>query len=277
MEHTLLDSNDASATALMSAPKTPTKTHHTAKGKGNRADQFCIYRTSDGQNVPAVCIEYKAPHKLTKNDVVEGLKKKIIPEDDVINKDGKGFDFAARRLACAVVTQLFSYMIGKSIQYGYVCTGQTFVFLYIPDDPSTVYYSVCVPKEDVMDKDENRLHRTAVAQVFAFILQALRADPPPQSWRDEAGKLGTWVVEFEDVLRGIRETDRKPPPTTSYHAHRWKGFERSPIRTRSGCMPLDLKRGPFDDDDDDDEDPPSPSPNPGGGKGVPRGDRKSVV
>jgi hypothetical protein len=249
MEHTLPDSNDARATALMSAPRTPTKTHHAAKGKGNRADQFCIYRTSDGQNVPAVCIEYKAPHKLTDEDVVTGLKKKIIPEKDVINKDGEGYDFAARRLTCAVVTQLFSYMIGKSIQYGYVCTGQTFVFLYIPNDPSTVYYSVCVPDKDVMDNDENRLHRTAVAQVFAFILQALRADPPPQSWHDEAGKLDTWVVEFEDVLRNIRETDRKPPRTSSYHAQRWKGFERSPIRTRSGCMPPDLKRGPFDDDE----------------------------
>jgi hypothetical protein len=36
-----------------------------ARGKGNRADQFCVYRTVDGKNSAAVAIEYKAPHKST--------------------------------------------------------------------------------------------------------------------------------------------------------------------------------------------------------------------
>jgi 5-formyltetrahydrofolate cyclo-ligase len=35
------------------------------KGKGNWADQFCIYRTLDGVNVPAIAIEYKALYKLS--------------------------------------------------------------------------------------------------------------------------------------------------------------------------------------------------------------------
>ncbi|ROT35227.1 hypothetical protein SODALDRAFT_254478, partial [Sodiomyces alkalinus F11] len=268
MEHMSLGSDDARATASTSAPRPSTKARRKAKGKGNRADQFCIYRTSDSQNVPAIAIEYKAPHKLSIDEVVTGLESQIMPEHDVINKNGDGFAFSARRLATAVVTQLFSYMIGKSIQYGYVCTGQAFVFLYIPDDPSTVYYSVCVPHLDVLDDDETRLHRTAVAQVFAFILQALCADPPPQSWHDEAEKLDTWAVEYEDILRDIPVTDRKPkePRASPYKPQRWKGFERSPIRTRSRCVPPDSKPGPSDDD----EDPPSPSPNPGGGKVVSR-------
>ena len=154
-----------------------------ARGQGNRADQFCIYRASDGQKIPAIAIEYKAPHKLSVDEIVTGLETEIKPEHDVINQDGQGYSFTSRRLAAAVVTQLFSYMIGKGIQYGYVCTGQVFVFLHISDDPSVVYYSVCIPKLDVMDDDETRLHRTAVAQVFAFILQALRSRPPPESWR----------------------------------------------------------------------------------------------
>lgn len=60
------------------------------KGKGNRADQFCIYRTSDGANIPATAIEYKAPHKLSQDEVATGLMSKIQPERDVINKDGEG-------------------------------------------------------------------------------------------------------------------------------------------------------------------------------------------
>ena len=74
---------------------------------------------------------------------------------------------------------------------GYVCTGQVFVFLHIPDDPATVYYYVYVPNLDVLDDDENTLHRTAVAQLFFFIVQALRTAPPPLSWHDAAAGLDT--------------------------------------------------------------------------------------
>jgi hypothetical protein len=138
-----------------------------------------------------MAIEYKAPYKLSQDEIVTGLSSEIQPERDVVNKDGDGFAFAAKALAAAVVTRLFSYMIGKGIQYGYVCTGQVFVFLHIPDDPATVYYYVCVPNLDVLDDDENRLHRTAVVQVFSFIVQALRSAPPPLSWYDAAAGLDT--------------------------------------------------------------------------------------
>jgi len=152
-------------------------------------------------------------------------------------------------------------MIGKGIQYGYVCTAEAFVFLYIPDDPATVYFSVCVPNLDVMDDDDTRLHRTAAAQVFAFILQAVRARPRPESWHDEAERLGTWAVEYDAMLRRIPETVRKgkEPRASPYKPHRWKGFERSPIRTRSRCQPPDatVRR---QEEDDDAEDPPSPTP-----------------
>lgn len=50
-----------------------------AKGKGNRADQFCIYRTADGANIPAMAIEYKAPHKLSQDEIVTGLASDIQP------------------------------------------------------------------------------------------------------------------------------------------------------------------------------------------------------
>ncbi|KAK3991250.1 hypothetical protein QBC44DRAFT_323911 [Cladorrhinum sp. PSN332] len=227
----------------------------------NRADHFCIYRTSDGANIPVTAIEYKAPHKLSQDEVVTGLASEIQPERDVINKDGEGFAFASKALAAAVVTQLFSYMIGKGIQYGYICTGEAFVFLHIPDDPTTVLYSVCVPNLDVQD-DENKLHRTAVAQVFAFILQALRAAPPPLSWHDAAAGLDTWAVEYDVVLSKIPASVLKDKKNASpYKPQRWRGFKRSPIRTRSYCQP-DTKLGSRDDDDDDDEEdaPPSPTP-----------------
>ncbi|RYP19772.1 hypothetical protein DL766_008357 [Monosporascus sp. MC13-8B] len=229
------------------------------KGKGKLADQFCIYRTSDGRNIPALAIEYKAPHKLTRDEIVSGLASEIQPERDVINKDGEDFAFASRSLVAAVVTQLFSYMLGRGIQYGYICTGEAFVFLHIPDDPTIVYYSVCVPNLDVLDDDENRLHRTAVAQVFAFVLQALRVSPPPPSWHDRAANLDTWAVEYEDVLKNIPETIRKQPRASPYKPQRWKGFQRSPIRTRSRCQQPNSNVIRRDEDDEEEGPPPSPS------------------
>ncbi|KAK1840381.1 hypothetical protein CCHR01_16990 [Colletotrichum chrysophilum] len=202
LDRMFIERNDTGQPPPASRPPSR-KPRRKARGKGNRADQFCIYHTSNGRNIPAIAIKYKAPHKLGRNEVVTGLASEIQPERDVINKDGSRFAFTSRALTSAIVTQLFSYMIGKGIQYGYVCTGEVLVFLYIPDDPSTIYYHMCVPNLDVLDGDENRLHRTAIAQVFAFIIQALRAEPPPPSWHDAAAALNTWAVEYNDVLQNI--------------------------------------------------------------------------
>ncbi|RYO97368.1 hypothetical protein DL765_011212 [Monosporascus sp. GIB2] len=239
MERVSVGGGDANA--AVPAPRKTTR--RKARGKGNRADQFCIYRTLPGQNVPTVAIEYKPPHKLSRDKIVTGLESEIQPKRDVIHKDGDGFAFASRTLATAVVTQLFSYMIGKGIQYEYVCTGKAFVFLFIPDDPTIVYYSVYVPNLDVMDDDEIRLHRTAIAQVFAFILQAVGTEPPPASWYDITASLDVWAVEYDDVLRDIHATVRKEKRTTPYKPQRWKGFRRSPIRTRSSCKQPDSDIG----------------------------------
>ncbi|RSM01112.1 hypothetical protein CEP52_008753 [Fusarium oligoseptatum] len=240
------------------SPSRLTQHRRKARGKGNRADQFCIYRTPYDQNLPVVAIEYKAPHKLSRNEIITGLASEIQPDRDVINQEGEGYEFASRRLATAVVTQLFSYMIGKGIQYGYIDTGEAYVFLHIPDDPSCVNYFVCVPSLDVQDDDEARLHRTAVAQVFAFVLHAIRSPPPSQDWHNATKHLDIWAVEYEDVLRDIPATDRKPRRETPYKAQRWTGFVRSPIRTRSRCLPpQDRARRPSDDDDD--ESPPNPT------------------
>ncbi|KAF2175844.1 hypothetical protein K469DRAFT_52759 [Zopfia rhizophila CBS 207.26] len=126
--------------------------------------------------------------------------------------------------------------------------------------PATVYFSVCVPNLDVIDDDETRLHRTAATQVFAPTLQALRERPPPESRHDEAERLDTWAVQYDDILRNIPATERKrkEPRASPYKPQRWKGFKRSPV---------DTNIGPPEDDEDD---PLSPTPN------LSRADEKAV-
>jgi hypothetical protein len=112
--------------------------------------------------VPALAVDYKTPHKLSIDEVVTVLESEIQRKRDIINKDGQGFTFTAKRLTAAIVTQLFSYMIGKGIQYGHVCTRETFVFPHIPEDPAIVYFGMRVEPR----------------------CQALRTRPPPESWHD---------------------------------------------------------------------------------------------
>ncbi|KAH7010964.1 hypothetical protein B0J12DRAFT_690969 [Macrophomina phaseolina] len=255
------------ATSVQAAPSRPREQR---KGKGGgRADQFCIYRQEDGPSIPAVAIEYKAPHKLTREEIAVGLSGDIKPHQDVIDKEGDSPEFFSKWLLAAVVTQCFSYMINRGIQYGYVFTGDAIVFLHIPDDPTTVYYYLSVPNVDVQDDDESRLHRTAVAQVSTFVLRALAAEPPPQEWHQAASALDRWAVEYTDVLKKIPETERKTTRETfSYQPSRWIPSVRSRIRTRSQCLPIDdrarVQRNNDGDSGDGDDSgnsmPPTPTP-----------------
>lgn len=202
-------------------------------------DQFCVHVVADEREKPVYAVEFKAPHKVTIAELVAGLRE-IDLARDVVGQEGDSFEFHATRLVAAVITQIFSYMIDSGVQYGYICTGEAFVFLYIPKDPTVVQYFLCVPNQDVQADDECRLHRTAVGQALAFTLQALAAEAPSHEWHDTAHKkLSTWEVEYLDVLREIPETIRKEPPASNYRPSYWKHYPRthntrSPARYQPG-------------------------------------------
>ncbi|KMU72821.1 LOW QUALITY PROTEIN: hypothetical protein CISG_03255 [Coccidioides immitis RMSCC 3703] len=129
-----------------------------------------------------------------------GLSGEIQPARDVIDKEENTTEFYSRRLVTVVITQLFSYMVGKGVRNGYVCTGEVFIFLHIPEDPSIVQYALCVPNQDVREGYEEDFECTAVARVIAFTLLALAAPSPSQEWHDAVTKLGVWPVEYAEVL-----------------------------------------------------------------------------
>ena len=82
-------------------------------------------------------------------------------------------------------------MVAKGVQWGYIFVGEAIIFLHISDDPSIVYYHLSIPRFDFQENDNNRFHRTSVAQIFAFVLGALAAKAPGQSWHDAAAVLET--------------------------------------------------------------------------------------
>jgi hypothetical protein len=104
---------------------------------------------ADERQIPVYAVEFKAPHKVTIPELVAGLHQMDLARD-VIDQEGDTFEFYATRLVAAVVTQIFSYMIDSGVRYGYICTGEAFVFLHIPEgDPTIVQYFLCIPNQDV--------------------------------------------------------------------------------------------------------------------------------
>ena len=197
-----------------------------------RADQFCVYnvsrsRQAPSQRVPAFLIEFKAPHELTLGHIIEGLHDMKL-EHIVQNRKQDCF----RRIIAAVITQAFSYMVRAGLEYGCICTGEACIFLRIPDDPRLVYYYLSVPKADVGEETgwtpdgggENRLHLTAVGQMLAFTLLALKTPSRGQQWRNNAAaQLKRWEIAWEDLLSQI---PKDKLPSSKHWPPRQNGYYR---------------------------------------------------
>ncbi|KAH8431010.1 uncharacterized protein LDX57_008671 [Aspergillus melleus] len=242
-----------------------------------RADQFCVYNKSPEEKVPAFIVEYKAPHKVSLAHIRAGLQDMDL--DEVLHVQGEESpEDICRRIVAAIITQTFSYMILCGVEFGLACTGEAYIYLRVLDhDPSTVYYYLSVPKEDVglatgwtgdLDSD-NRLHLTAVGQMVAFTLRALREPIRDIAWTNwAADELKTWEMMYDDLLEEIAEkdipaSDFKPSPRSRLEYSRV-----SPVKTRSRsavvaiCNPSRGSRPSGHDDSEDGFDPNTPSRRP---------------
>ena len=284
---------------------TPVKQPDRSNAKGNRLrsgnksypDAFCVYRRDDKRQVPLAAVEYKPPHKLPISVLLAGMRDMDVL-NEVVNRviipvkeedPGAHFQYQANRWVAAAVTQTFSYMIENGLEYGYLGTGEAYVFLRVPaDNPETVYYRLCIPKAEVgegtgwrPDSDnDNRLHLTAVAQVSAFCVQAVEAKPRSQEWQKEArDKLPTWKVNLEVILNEIPMTERKELVASAYQPSikrfRKGKFPKTPEifrskkadgKTFASCAPAPDShretRSPDSSDSEDDSGGPTPQPTP---------------
>ncbi|RYN15486.1 hypothetical protein AA0114_g12966 [Alternaria tenuissima] len=249
----------------------------TASSSRPRADQFCVYNTgttrSAQDHIAAFILEYKAPHKLPLGYIYEGLGEMEL--DEVVQcRDDETLRDRFRRLVAAVITQAFSYMVRIGVEYGCVCTGEAYIFLRVGDDPRTVHYFLSVPKGDVGEttgwtagsEGANRLHLTAVGQMLAFTLQALKTPPRSQRWRTKAAaQLHSWEVVYDELLDAIPEgttqsSEYQPPEDNSF-------LRMSPVQLRGGrakhsspsCRQAEQRHEASDDEPESEPDPDTPS------------------
>ncbi|KAI9373439.1 hypothetical protein BJX61DRAFT_379503 [Aspergillus egyptiacus] len=242
-----------------------------------RADQFCVYNKGSEEKVPALIVEYKAPHKVSLAHIRAGLQDMDLDEVLRLQEDESPEDIC-RRTVAAVITQTFSYMIQGGLEYGYMCTGEAYIFLRVPyDDPSTIYYYLSVPEEDVGSttgwtgdpSGDNRLHLTVLGQVLAFTLRALQVPERDIAWRRWAtSKLQTWEMIYDDLLKGIEEEDIPASDFKPSTRSRLEYCRASPVKTRSrsavaaGCNPSRDSSSSSHDDTGDGFDPDTPSRRP---------------
>ncbi|EDN05911.1 predicted protein [Histoplasma mississippiense (nom. inval.)] len=100
---------------------------------------------------------------------------------------------------------------------------------------------------------------TAVGQVLAFALRAIRTIPHDQRWKDwAASQLDMWVITEEDLHSPTPENDEKPPTPYRPLKSARNFVKKSPVRTRSKaarstCKPTSLLQNSSGEDDNDSE------------------------
>lgn len=268
-------------------PKKPSKSSRAAPNDPDsilkHVDQICVYKLAGGQRIACFIVEYKAPHKLTLAHFNAGLRP-MDPMLEVVNcttvpsnnEDHAQVDYYSGRLVAAVVTQTYSYMISAGLRYGYICTGEAFVFLNVrPEEPTTVYFHLSIPERDVGpstgwlagSEAPNRLHLTAVGQVFAFTIRAIQKRSLGPEWIANAkAQLKTWEVDAQEVLEAIPTTVREKIRDSAFKPskrHKDLPMRKSPyflrshnpsVKGSSRCALSEAKNnGKFEDDDEDDD------------------------
>ena len=242
----------------------------------NYADQYCVHDLSETEKVLVFIIEYKPPHKLTKEYLRLGLHdmnvlKDVVSISKVPEDKTKQDQYWAERLTAAAMSQTYRYMLECGTPYGCLTTGEAIIFLCVEeDDPSTLYYHLSEPKLDVRDASGVFQHpRTAIAQMISLFLMAKNV----KKWgRDCVSKALAeaviWNKDFDTVLHEMPMSVRNSPPTSPAYKPTKFGAQlvkRSPYFIRQSTknprkptleVEEDIPNIKFhhDDDDDDDDD-----------------------
>ena len=255
----------------------PSTTSETTRPKP-KPDHVCVQAITQDTSKELFVIEYNPPHKLPldalrrtfdHNRDLPSLEEIAIRVETPTDPD-ELYTHHAEDAVASVIIQAISYMARCGTRYGYITTGQAFVFLYAPleEELQTVYYHLAIPVEDAekedSDKDETS-YRTAVGQVLMFTLLASRSPAISLQKRNEyIGQLKTWTKDNMAILSQIPEISRPKTPSpspcsderTEKNDPHEKATKKMRLRSYYQCNPgSDSTR----EDDPDDQDPPSRS------------------
>lgn len=206
-------------------------------------DQFCVNRLDDSTSTLLMTVEYKPPHKLSVENLCAGLRPmdfwdEVVNSETVPTETAEKLTYNAMRLTGAALVQEYHVMIQEGLAYSYISTGIALVFLYVPEDePSRLYYHLCVPNKDVPSAGDESHHYplTAVARLLCFTLMCCATSLRSNAWRNEAKKIiRVWATDFEHARSQIPEEQlNQTPPGSEYVPSSPIGSPDGGIRRRS--------------------------------------------
>ncbi|PWY77073.1 hypothetical protein BO70DRAFT_295025 [Aspergillus heteromorphus CBS 117.55] len=245
----------------------------------SRPDQFCIHRVDGDTGSLLATVEYKPPHKLSVENLRVGLRHldaldfwdELVGSDTVPVAEPEKLKYNAARLAGSALVQEYHVMIQEGLEYSYVSTGLALVLLRVPlDDPSTLYYHLCEPNEDVNHQADQAILQptTAIARVLCLCLMSFHSPLRDQKWRNHAQtQLPVWKTSFDHTRSQIPKPERQQkPPDSDYVSPEDTSSEympsspigspaeqgrRIPTRSQSGCAPSDSHQSRGDSPDSD--------------------------
>lgn len=204
---------------------------------------FTYRRVGNGilrQPVPVLVTCYRPPTRLSLNEILLGLRGSINVTDEIIwSLAVEAIYDMSKILVVAVITQLYNHMLVVGTRFGYITTGEAYIFVEISaNNVDWVSYSVCVPRYDVESDPVTGLHRTAVAQVLAFTLRAMRAERMPAMWYHTAQRtVWKWQMNPDDIFNRMPPLLRKAKRDIEYVPESWTPFlGESPLRQRAQRM-----------------------------------------
>lgn len=128
---------------------------------------FC--NINNGRPLSLVAIEYRPKHFSLDAGMIAALENGIVPTRGI-----SGDDSSPAGVITAMITQVLDCMVKSGVRYGYLYSVEGIVFLEIQKDPSVVHYFVSLPKDEVDNYDESTMPYSAISQIFAFIVRAMR-------------------------------------------------------------------------------------------------------
>ncbi|KAG6313837.1 hypothetical protein E4U22_000598 [Claviceps purpurea] len=226
---TKTETETGTKTKTKTKTETTTKTKRTrsaaATGKTGPPDLYCKIRKICGLLSEVIMVvEYKAPHKLLLIMLRELLDNivSIYLDENFINKYTEN-----QRLVVAVIIQLFAAMVKNNVRYGYIDTGEAMVFLHIKDhDPFVVEYHISIPKSDAEKETDadGKLRLSAVFQVLAFTIQAMKAPKATSDWLARVKLLPKW----KDARMEAKDYSSGPDLKVKYSPYKNRNKKREP-------------------------------------------------
>ncbi|PTB45165.1 uncharacterized protein TrAFT101_000624 [Trichoderma asperellum] len=146
---------------------------------------------NNGRPLSVVAIEYRPKDFSLDSSMLAALEDGVVP-----TWGNNGDSSSPAGVITTMIAHLFNYMVESGVNYGYLYSIEGIIFLEIQKDPSIVHYFVSLPRDEVDNHIESTMPYSAVSQICAFVIRAVRAKSSCMKRNDQADGLAAWKNEI---------------------------------------------------------------------------------